>query len=191
MLLHAFSQVSRSNCPVTNCLSYECETDDEYVPRFPEYVDHIDEPSSSIRRKVSFESNTLYQRLHGSSQVDVSSQTQTIKKKNSRPKTTTAMGRLARSTGYNRPIESNELKKVRPRPFTAHGGVHPSRTFMARPGSVLPPRVRALERTSQSSLDEVSFPAATRQRDKEATLSGRIRAPRIKSKISVEDLPLW
>ena len=190
LLLHAFSQVSRSNCPVTDCLSCKCETDDEYVPCFPEYVDHIDEPSSGIRRKVSIESNTLYRRLHGSSQLDVLSQTETIKKQNSRPKTSTAVGRLTRSTGHNRPSESNEPTKMHPRSLTAHG-VHPSRPLMARPGSVPPLHVRALQRTSQPSLDEVSFPASTRQREKEARLSGKIRTPRIKAKISVEDLPLW
>ena len=190
LLLHAFSQVSRSNCPVTDCLSCEWETHDEYVPCLPEYVDHIDEPSPGIRHKVPIESNTLYQRLHGSSHLDVLSQTETIKKKNPRPKTSTAVGRSARSTGYNRPSESNEPTKVRPRSLTAHG-VHPSRLLMARPGSVPPLRVRALQRTAQPSLDEVSSPASTRQREKEASLSGRIRAPRNKAKISVEDLPLW
>ena len=221
LFLHAFSQVSHCNCPLTGCLHCEFERENKGVSSLSEEIDDTDEQtsgllrqvsiesntlnpqrfrengdsdehSSRIRRKVSIESHTLYQRLHGpNDDENVSSQKETIKTKYLRPKTA-IVGRSARLSGYNRSIGSNEPIQMRSLSFTAHDSVHSSRPVTARPEStILQPRMRTAQKSSQPSSKEVSFPLVTRQRGKRTHSSERNPVTRVKTKISVEDFPLW
>ncbi|XP_068713854.1 uncharacterized protein [Montipora foliosa] len=221
LFLHAFSQVSHCSCPVTGCLHCEFERENKCVSSLSEEIDDTDEQtsgllrqvsiesntpnpqrfrengdsdehSSRIRRKVSIDSHTLYQRLHGpNDDENVSSQKETIKTKYLRPKTA-VVGRSARLSGYNRSIGSNEPIQMRSQSFTAYDSVHSSRPVTARPEStILQPRMRTAQRTSQSSSKEISFPLVTRQRGKRTHSSERNPVTRVKTKISVEDFPLW
>ena len=207
-LLHAFSQVSQSYCTVPSCTLCELDSEDEHDTSLSE-VDESDEKFSGHHRKPSVELNSLYQRLHGTSRRDdISSLPRPFttlgesKKEHVRPKTTTAAGRTARSTGYNRLSGSDEPFRMYSRSFSGFGGTRRSRPLTTRPGSVeVRSRTRTRTRTltsqpgthspSQSSSGDVSFPAMTRQRGKRTHPHERGSAPRVKTKISVEDFALW
>ena len=196
-LLHAFSQVAQSRCPVENCLHCEIETEDEDDTNLSE-VNETDENLSGRHRKTSVEFNSLYQRLHGTSRSDdflTSSRTFTPqrepKKEQVRPKTTTAVGRSAKLASYNRFRGSSEPLQMYSRSFSAYGAVHPSRPVTSKPGStVVRSRTRTPQSPVQSSSDEVSLPVMSRQRGKRTHPQERASAPRVKTKISVEDFAL-
>lgn len=185
-LLHAFSQVSQSLCSVTNCTHCELDREDDQDTNISE-VDKNAEISSARHRKESVELSSLYQRLHGAQPDDkvltspIPFMSQGFKKELVRPKTTTSAGRSARSSGYNRFSGF----------FSAYGAIQPSHPHTARPASVI---VRSRTRTPQSSTEsssgEFSLPVVTRQRGKRTLPQERGSAPRIKTKISVEDFNL-
>ena len=199
-LLHAFSQVSQSLCPVPRCLHCELDKEDEHDTDLSD-VDENDDNSSGRHRKPSFELNSLYQRLHGSrSKDDLFSSRRSfthqaeIKKEQVRPKTANVAGRSARLAGYNRFSGLGEQYTLYSRSFSEYGAAHPSRPVAARSASVVVrPRTRAPQSTqsaTHSSSGDVSLPVMTRQRGKRTHPLERGSAPRVKTKISVEDFTL-
>ena len=190
--MHAFSQVSQSNCPVPSCFHCELDWEDEHDTS-PSEIGEVDERCSGRHRKPSVELNSLYQRLHGTTRNDdvltsprpFTAQRES-RKERVRPKTTTAVGRSARLTRYNRLGGSNEALLGYSRSVSAHGAAQPTRPVTAKPGSTVErTRARTPQTTSQSSSSEVSFPVLTRQRGKRTHPLDRGSAPRVKTKISV------
>lgn len=184
-----------------SCTLCELDSEDEHDTSLSE-VDESEEKFSGHHRKPSVELNSLYQRLHGTSRRDdISTSPRPFttlgesKKEHVRPKTTTAAGRTARSTCYNRFSGSDEPFRMYSRSFSAFGGTRPSRPLTKRPGSV---EERSRTRTSQpgthsssqASSGDVLLPAMTRQRGKRTHPKERGSAPRVKTKISVEDFTL-
>lgn len=196
--LHTFSQVSQSNCPVPRCSHCELDDEDERDPSLSD-DDDPDNNTSGRHRKTSAELKSLYQRLHGTSRSEdslASTRSTTPqrepRKENVRPKTTSAIGRSARSTGYNRFNKSGEPIHLYSRSFSTHGAGYPSRPVTAKTGaSASSRRTCKQQKISQSSSSEVSLPVMTQQRGKRTLAPERGSAPRVKTKISVEDFINW
>lgn len=180
-----------------NCAHCELDKDDDQDTSTSE-VEESSGKSSGQHRGESVELSSLYQRLHGP-KPDGSVLTsprpftsQGFKKELIRPKTTTGAGRLARSSGYNRFSGFSEPLKTYSRSFSAYGAVQPSRPDTAGSGTVsLRSRTRTSQSSTESSSGEFSLPVVTRQRGKRTHPQERSSAPRLKTKISVEDFNLW
>ena len=196
-MLHAFSQVSESPCPVSSCT--DCELDEEAVedPSTSE-IDESVENSSSQHRRESVELSSLHQRLHGAKPDGKDSASrrsfapQGLKKELARPKTTAAASRYTKSPGYNRSSGANEPFRTYSRSFSAYGAIQTSRRpGTARPGSVsVRSHTRAPQTSTEFSSGDFSLPVVTRQRGKRTHPLERGSASRIKTKISVEDINL-
>lgn len=196
-LLHAFSQVSQSSCPVSNCTNCELDKDEDDQDSSTSEVEESGGKSPCQHHGESVELGSLYQRLHGGSVLTSPSPLpaftpQGFKKELVRPKTTAGVGRLARPSGYNRFSGFSEPLKTYSRSFSAHGAAQPSRPNTAGPGAVLSrSRTRTPQSSTDSSFGENSLPDVTRQRGKRTHPQERASAPRVKTKISVENFNLW
>ena len=182
---------------VQSCLHCELDREDEHDTS-PSEVREADERCLGCHRKSSIELNSLYERLHGTicnddfltSPRSFTPQRES-RKERVRPKTTTAVGRSARLTRYNRLGGSNEALLGYSRSVSAHGAAQPTRPITAKPGSTIErTRARTPQTTSQSSSGEVSLPILAQQRGKRTHPLDRGSAPRVKTKISVRDFTL-
>ena len=195
--------MSGSPCPVSSCTACVLDKEDDEEPSTSE-VDESVENSSSQHRRESVELSSLHQRLHGTKPVDKdfasrrSFAPQGLKKELTRPKTSALAGRYTKSTGYNGSSGFNEPFRTYSRSFSAYGpaysaygAIQPRRPATARPGSV---SMRSHTRTPQTSTEfssgDFSLPVVTRQRGKRTHPLERGSAPRIKTKISIEDFNL-
>ena len=195
-LLHAFSQVSESPCPVSGCTECELNKEDDEDASTSE-VDESVENFSNQPRRESDELSSLHQRLHGPKLdgKDLTSRRyftlQGMKKQLTRPKTTAATSRYTKVPGYNRSSGFNEPVRTYSRSFSAYGTNPPRRPDTAGPGSVsVRSRTRTTQTTSEFSSDDLSLPVVTRQGKRTHPLE-RGSAPRIKTKISVEDFNVF
>lgn len=194
-LLHVFSQVSLSLCPVSSCKHCELGTEDDQDSSFSEVDENVENPSDQQRRE-SIELKSLHQRLHGTKSDNtltaVPLTPRGLKKELARPKTTTAVGRLARSSGYNRLSGFVEPYKTYSRSFGARGFIRPSHHDPVGSGSVeLQSRSGTPQTSTESSSGGFSLPVVSRQRNKRTHSQERSSAPRVKTKISVDDFNLW
>lgn len=185
--------MSGSPCPVSSCTDCELDKEDDENASTAE-VDESVKTSSNPHRRESVELSSLHQRLHGPKPDgnDLTSRRalrpQGLKKELTRPKTTAAASRYAKFPGYNRFSGFNEPFRTYSRSFSAYGAIQPRRPDTAGPGSV---SVRSRTRTPQTSTEfpsgDFSLPVVTQQRGKRAHPLERGSAPRIKTKISVQD----
>jgi len=190
-LLHAFSQVSESPCPVSGCTECELDKEDDEDASTSE-VDESVENSSNQPRRQSDELSSLHQRLHGPKLdgKDLTSRRyftlQGVKKQLIRPKTTAATSRYGKAPGGSSGF--NEHVRTYSRSFSAHGAIQPRRPDTAGPGSVsVRSRTRTTQTTTEFSSGDLSLPVVTRKRGKRTHPLERGSVPRIKTKISVED----
>jgi len=167
-------------------------------------VDEGVENTSRQHRRESVELSSLYQRLHGAKPdgKDFASRRsfapQGSKKELTRPKTAAADNLYTKPPSYKRSRVFNEPFRTYSRSFSAYGSayvaygaIQPRRPATARSESV---SARSHTRTPQTSTefssDDFALPVVTRQRGKRTHPLERGSAPRIKTKISVEDFNL-
>ena len=195
-LLHASSQVSGCPCPVPSCTDCDLDKEGDQDSSTSE-IDESFEKSSSQHRRESVELSSLHQRLHGAKPDGKdfaprrSFAPQGLKKELKRPKTTTGASRYTRSPGFNRSSGFNEPVRTYSRSFSAYGALQPRRPGTARPGSVsVRSHSRAPKIGTEFSSGDFSLPVVAGQRGKRTHPLERGSAPRIKTKISVEDFNL-
>lgn len=188
--------MSEAPCPVSGCTECELDKEDDEDASTSE-VDESVENFSNQPRRESDELSSLHQRLHGPKLdgKDLTSRRyftlQGMKKQLTRPKTTAATSRYTKVPGYNRSSGFNEPVRTYSRSFSAYGTNPPRRPDTAGPGSVsVRSRTRTTQTTSEFSSDDLSLPVVTRQ-GKRTHLLERGSAPRIKTKISVEDFNVF
>ena len=184
-------------CPVPSCTDCDLDKEDDQDSSTSE-IDESDEKSSSQHRRESVELSSLHQRLHGAKPdgkdfaLRRSFTPQGLKKELTRPKTTTVASRYTKSPGYNRSSGFNEPFRTYSRSFSAYGVMQqPRRPGTARPGSVsVRSHSRAPQTGTEISSGDFSLPVVTRKQGKRTNPLERGSAPRIKTKISVEDFNL-
>ena len=183
-------------CPVPSCADCDLDKEDDQDSSTSE-IDESAEKSSSQHRRESVELSSLHQRLHGAKPdgeafaLRRSFAPRGLKKELTRPKTTTGASRYTNSPGYNGSSGFNEPFRAYSRSFSAYGAIQPRRPGTARPGSVsVRSHRRAPQIGTELSSGEFSLPVVTRQRGKRTHPLERGSAPRIKTKISVEDFNL-
>ena len=188
-LLHAFSQVSKTQCPVWRCEHCDLDTQDGQRS-----LTESDDESNGIRTKEfrdrSAELNSLHQRLHGAARPSSAFVTwpspalsQALKRDLGRPKTTSTAASSA--SGYNTPGRSKQALRTHSRSVTSYGKVTPRLTVAAKHRSIggLSPSI------SDSSTGD-KIPPITRRRGKRTLSQERGTVPRVKTKISVDDFTL-
>ncbi|PFX18395.1 Titin [Stylophora pistillata] len=190
-LLHIFSQVSQTLCPVSSCRHCELDKEDEQGTSSRDDEENPENISSKQRRESS-ELKFLHQRLHQTKSDDAftgkPSTSQGYKKERTRQKPTTAVGRSARSSGYNRLSGFVETYKSYPRSFSAGRFIHSNQND---PGSfTLKSRFGTPQISNQSSPGRFALPVLSRQRTKRTHPHERGLTPKVKTKISVDDFDL-
>lgn len=190
-LLHIFSQVSQTLCPVSSCRHCELDKEDEQGTSSRDDEENAENISSKERRESS-ELKFLHQRLHQTKSDDAftgkPSTSQGYKKERTRQKPTTAVGRSARSSGYNRLSGFVETYKSYPRSFSAGRFIHSNQND---PGSfTLKSRFGTSQISNQSSPGRFALPVLSRQRTKRTHPHERGLTPKVKTKISVDDFDL-
>ena len=182
-------------CPVPSCADCDLDKEDDQDSSTSE-IDESAEKSSQQRRE-SVELSSLHQRLHGAKPdgedfaLRGSFAPHGLKKELKRPKTTTGASRYTNSPGYNGSSGFNEPFRAYSSSFSAYGAIQPRRPGTARPGSVsVRSHRRAAQIGTEFSSGDFSLPVVTRQRGKRTHPLERGSAPRIKTKISVEDFNL-